>query len=125
MGLTKGGITGGAYADERMGRVASLGQQPLNMLCRAFILLMVELVDGPVQQLSMKIAVINGGAVYPVSVLLAVTLQIAGDAIVIKLATRGKTSEWQQIGCQPLALFPSFFFSLIFLALGRRMEQSL
>lgn len=105
--------------------MSRLRQQSLNVLRRPLILLMIELVDGPVEQLAVEVAVVDGGAVYPVGVQLTVPLQIAGDTIVIELATGGKTGKRQQLVRQPLALFAPFFFSLIFLALGRRMEQSL
>ena len=95
------------------------------MLGRPLVLLMVELVDGPVEQLLMEIAVIHRRAVDAMGVQLAVPLQIAGDAVVIELASRAEVGRGQQVRGQPLALLAQFFFSLIFLALGRRMEQSL
>ncbi len=125
MGLAKRRIAGGPYADERMGRAARLGQQPLDMLGRPLILLMIELVDGPLQQLAVEIAVIHRRAVDAISVQLAIPLQIAGYAVVIELAACRKTGKGQQSSRQPLLSAPQFFFSLIFLALGRRMEQSL
>lgn len=51
-----------------MGRAPRLGQQPLDMLGRAFVLLMVELVDGPRQQLIVEVTVIHRRAVDPVGV---------------------------------------------------------
>lgn len=51
-----------------MGRAPRLGQQPLDMLGRAFVLLMVELVDGPRQQLTVEVAVVHRRAVDPVGV---------------------------------------------------------
>ena len=85
--------------------MSRLRQQSLNVLRRPLILLMIELVDGPVEQLAVEVAVVDGGAVYPVGVQLAIALQIASDAIVIELATGGKTGKRQQLGRQPLALF--------------------
>ncbi len=105
MGLAKGGVAGGANADECMGRASRLGQQPLDMLGRAFVLLMVELVDGPRQQLTVEVAVVHRRAVDPVGVQLPVPLQIAGDAVVIELASCGKVGQGQQVHGQPLALF--------------------
>ncbi len=95
-----------------------LRQQPLNVLRRPFILLMVELVDGPRQQLAVEVAVVDGGAVYPVGVQLAIALQIAGDAIVIELAAGGKTGERQQLGRQPLALFAPVLLLADLLGIG-------
>ncbi|MNJ77755.1 hypothetical protein D3C77_753330 [compost metagenome] len=83
MGLAEGGVAGGAYADEGMGRAPRLGQQPLNMLGRALILLMVELVDGPIEQLPMEVAVIYRSTVNPIGMQLAIPFQVAGDAIVV------------------------------------------
>ena len=95
------------------------------MCSRPLVLLMVELVDGPRQQLAVEVAVIHRRAVDSVGVQLAVPLQIAGDAVVIELAAGGEVGKGQHRGASPLLSSPQFFFSLIFLALGRRMEQSL
>lgn len=45
--------------------MSRLRQQSLNVLRRPLILLMVELVDGPVEQLAVEVAVVDGGAIYP------------------------------------------------------------